>query len=450
MDEPNDIKNEIADAENGAEPDNGRRLNRYLSELIHKQDHSLLTDKDLKSLVEKYKLESSDFEKLQMLIERHLARALEYKGKERWDNAIVETERALLFTPLDNQVRLDLAELYLNRSIQYGYLQKDLRRSKQQVEDALTLEPENREARKFQRELKKLQDMLKGRGGKKRYIPLLLIPLLILGIALYPRIRRHFQFAAVDRQELPAPPSAEWKSRELEWESDGELGEDFSLTLRDRTLTREDDTGLPTLSLSGYAESLKGSYEVLDIELYFDNRSLGTIPLVEDGEAPLREGETAVFSARYHPEGNLDTEDPLHFVVKEKKRLAPEEEAGWSDVDPYAGTVLPQGVFLHMDSRTEGLIEGYDRSYLFMDLRIKNRSMKALSRLDFKAQWRDEEDAVIAEKDISLIENKTIPMREGEIRTQRIMFSMDKDESARNASLQVLLGKVEEENNESQ
>ena len=82
--------------------DTDQRLNSYLSELIHMQDTRLLKPRDLQDLNNKYQLQSQDIEKLEMLTERHLTRALEYKGRERWDNAIVETERALLFAPLDN------------------------------------------------------------------------------------------------------------------------------------------------------------------------------------------------------------------------------------------------------------------------------------------------------------------------------------------------------------
>ena len=291
-----------------------QRLNRYLSELIHMQDRKLPGEEDLQKLKDKYQLEPHDIEKLQMLIERHLSRALEYKGRERWDNAIVETERALLFTPLDNSVRLDLAELYLNRSAKYGYLQKDLRRSERQVDDALILEPENREARNFQKELKKLQDMLKGKESHKRYIPFLILVILIVAVAVYPRVRYLFKFSSVDETPIQnSEPVSEWKSREMDWSFSEELSEEFDISLSDSTLTKATDTGLPSLSLSGYTESLKGSYEVLDVELFFDEQSLGVIPLIQEGSAPLRKGDTAVFSALLHPEGNTDTEAAPSF-----------------------------------------------------------------------------------------------------------------------------------------
>ena len=103
-----------------------------------------------------------------------------------------------------------------------------------------------------------------------------------------------------------------------------------------------------------------------------------------------------------------------------------------------------------MDSRIDRLIEGYDRSYLFLDLRIRNKSREALSRLDITAKWRDGDDRIIAEKELSLVEDSRLPVRENEIRTERIMFSMNKEESARPASLDIVLEKTEKENNESQ
>lgn len=441
------------ESDGGPADDGGRRLNRYLSELIHMQDARLLKPGDLQALADKHQLQPGDTEKLDMLIERHLSRALEYKGRERWDNAIVETERALLFAPLDNAVRLDLAELYLNRSAKYGYLQKDLQRSERQVGDALILEPDNREARSFQKELKKLQDMLKGRGNKRRYIPLLVILLLILGAAVYPRVRSLFRFASTDEAPISRSSApSEWREREreMDWNSSSDLSEEIGIHLSDRTLAKDGDTGLPSLSLSGYAEALKDGYEKLDVELFFDGQSLGVIPLIEEGAPPLRQGETAVFSALLHPGGDLETEQPLRFALKESEKLREERPPEWTPVDPYSRIPLPRGVFLSMDSRRDRMIEGYDRSYLFMDLRIRNKGREALSRLDILARWRDEDESVIAEKEIFLIRDARLPLREGEIRTERIMFSMNKEESARNASLEILLAKTEKENDESQ
>ena len=143
-------------------------------------------------------------------------------------------------------VRLDLAELYLNRSAKYGYLQKDLQRSEHQVHDALELEPENREAKSFQKELKKLQDMLRGRESRKPYIPLLIIGLLILVVAVYPRVRDLLRIGTAD-EVLPvqsaSPP--DWNSRELEWKASSEFSEEFELSLSDQNSQERQRYGTP-------------------------------------------------------------------------------------------------------------------------------------------------------------------------------------------------------------
>ncbi len=441
----------IEKAEDGTSGNADQRLNRYLSELIHMQDSRLLKTADLQALNRKYQLQPQDIEKLAMLTERHLTRALEYKGRERWDNAIVETERALLFTPLDNNIRLDLAELYLNRSAKYGYLQKDLQRSEHQVNDALILEPENREARSFQKELKKLQDMLKGRENKKRYIPLLILVMLILAAAVYPRVRYLLRLRS--SEVLPPVQSAEslqWDSREIAWVSSADLDEEFDFSLSERLLEKDSDTGIPSLSLAGYTEALKHSYEKLDVEVYYDDTSMGVIPLVSEEDAPLRVGETAVFSALFHPEGDPDTQKPLRFTIRERKRLHEDDPPGWEALEPYTATPLPHAVYLNVESRLAHMIEGYDRSYLFLDFRITNRGRQALERLDLSAQWRDEGGHVIAAKDLSFVEDKRLKLREGELRTLRLMFSMSKEESARAGAPAVILKRVEKEKNESQ
>ena len=61
------------------------------------------------------------------------------------------------------------------------------------------------------------------------------------------------------------------------------------------------------------------------------------------------------------------------------------------------------------------------------------------------AQWRDEDENIIAVKELSLVEDDRLPVREGEVRTERIMFSMNKEESARNAFMAVVLSKTEKE-----
>jgi hypothetical protein len=411
------------------------RLNSFLTELVNTQDNKLLSSKDVDALLQKYMLTPGDIDKLSMLIERHLNRAREYKYNERWDSAIVETERALLFTPLNNEIRLDLAELFLKRSVQYGYLQKDLDRAGREVRDALTLEPENKAAKKFIKELKQLKLMLKGAQHNRRIIPLILIVLLVLAAALYPQIRKHFQFLSLDNNGVQSSSALEtvppWETRELIFEKSSALKKNFVMDLKDSTLVRESRSGTPALSIAGYMESVNDDFSRLELEIFRsdDNSSLGTITVIDEGDAPLRRGETESFHDYMYLNDDIEQLKSVYIGISRQSSYREQENSDWAEEIIHKEGPLPKGVFINAESRFISQIEGYDRDYYFYDLRVNNKSNASLSTLDFAVQWRDTDGNIQSEQILSLSDHESLPVKAQSLWNSRIMFDLQKDNS---------------------
>lgn len=422
------------------------RLNSFLTELVNSQDNKLLSSKNVDDLLQKYMLTPEDIDKLSMLIERHMNRALDYKHTERWDSAIVETERALLFAPLNNELRLDLAELFLKRSLQYGYLQKDLDRAGREVHDALTLEPENRAAKKFLKELKQLKQMLKGTQHNRLIIPLIIIFILILGAALYPQIKKRFQFLSLEENTNQNSSTLEfippWETRELNYDTSSTLKKSFNMDLKTSTLIRESRSGTPALSIAGYMESVDDDFSNLELEVFRsdNNSSLGKIVVIDEADAPLRRGETESFHNYMYLNDDIEQLQSVYIGISKKTSYREKEESDWSEKTIHKEGPMPKGVFIDAEIRFFSQIEGYDRNYYFYDLKINNKSTSALSTLDFAIQWRDTEGNIQSEQIHSLSEHEALPVKAQSLWTSRIMFDLKKESSS--GDMNILLKEV--------
>jgi len=430
--------------------DTESHLNSFVAELIQIQDDKLVSKSDLEKLLDKHQLSQEDISKLQMLIDRHLSRAAEYTNRERWDNAIVETERALLFSPLDNEIRLDLAELFLKRSTKYGYLQKDLNRADHEVQDALILEPENTEAKKFQKELKDLKKILQGSQNNKMFIPLLLAVFLILGIALFPQLRKRFQFLSMKNSEMQTSSESsipQWETRTVDIIASNGISENFDITFADTTLIRESQSGTPALSLSGYVEALKDDYKQLELELMPDSESSSgiTLPLISTDDAPLRRGETESFSKFIYLKESPEIYNSLYLTVKKSQKFFEKEAVNWKDIDYYRKKPLPQGVFISLQSLHQNQLEGYDRNYMFYDIRLTNKSIVDLKAVDVLCTWLDRDGKMISSKPLSFVKSEALPVKSQSIQTYRVMFDLPKKAGIDNGTLSVTLENAEKE-----
>ena len=445
----------IMDKEKIMDDSQGREsplLNSYLKDLIEKQDQKLLTAEDIRELDEKYPLTQPDKEKILMLSHRHILRADQYKMQERWDSAIVETERALLFTPLDSNIRMDLAELYLLRSRQYGYLEKDLNRSEEKIRETLTLEPGYPAARKMLKEMQNLKRMLNGTNQYKKIIPLVIVLFLIFGAVLYPRIRAFSFWNSTeegDSQSSALPEETSWTSRELKVVTSSSLDEMISLDIRDAEMSRKNDAY--AIALSGYAQSETGPLSKLILHI-----SVGDIlspllkkeiVLLDESSPELQTGETLSFSAYFQMTGYPADRDTLNITMGQLKKAEAADLADqWQELSPVWDVPRPDGINLYFSSRQHKILEGYDRLYLYEDIKMRNNSMADLSELRLTASWFDEEDVEIARREINFVPPGNPPVRQESIQSLRILLDLPKtaSESLRSSALSIQRIKKEE------
>ncbi len=417
------------DQENGV-------LSQYLKELIKIQDHALITEEDIARLNEIYSLSTEEIDKIHMLAHRHISRADQYKKQERWDTAIVETERALLFTPLDPDLRLDLAELYTLRSRQYGYLEKDLRRARDKVRETLILNPGYREAIKLQKELQDLDRMLKGTDQNRRIIPLIIALLIIMGAVLIPRIR-NFDFWNINEEETAggdhSPEEQEWTRKEMLIQPADSLKERLDIEIREAEILKSSDSYV--LSLSGYVQSLSGPLENLVLSL-----SLGEImspvlkeelSLLDNNDPILLPGESLPFSAYFHMTSYNDEESLLLGISAIQKSDALYDPAKWTESVPFWEIPRPNDINLKFTSKLHNLIEGYDRTYLFQDIKMDNRSIDSLEKLEINAKWYDTDKNEIASRLIDCIPSGGPPIKGESVQTFRVMLDLPKEQMHR-------------------
>ncbi len=424
------------------------KLNSFLRELTKREKSHLVHPGEFAALKQEFQLGIAEEEKLQMLIERHISRAGEYKRTERWDNAILETERALLFSPLNNTIRLDLARLFVNRSAKIGYLQKDLARSEQEVNKALTLEPGNKKAKEFLRELRRLKKMRQGRSYNTKYVPLLLLFFLIIGVVLYPQIRRYFHFYQAKEGPSPPPPEAPpWTEKKLEHGTSREMAKDFNISLVENSLKKDDDTGLYSLDIKARIQPLNEDYSLLDLEMFADEStaSLGILSLIAPGEAPLRRGETGLIDRKIPFSGNPETLKSVYFTVKEAQKLREEAKVQWEEEEILSLHPLPRNIFLSMESRFVQEIEGYDKNYLFYDLRVRNKGLAPLGILDLQLQWRDKAHNILSNQALNFVENQALPFMPASKQSRRLMISLNKQDRLKKGKLYIIISKAKEE-----
>ena len=411
-------------------------LNQYLKELIEIQDHALITEKDIAHLDEKYPLSTEEIDKIHMLAHRHVSRADQYKKQERWDTAIVETERALLFTPLDPDLRLDLAELYTLRSRQYGYLEKDLRRARNKVKETLILKPGYRSAIKLQKELQDLDRMLKGTDQNRKIIPLIIVLLIIMGAVLIPRIR-NFAFWEIDEEETTSSnlplEEQEWTRKELTLKPADSLKERLDIDIKGAELLKNNESY--ALSLSGYVQTLSGPLENLVLDL-----SLGDVmtpvlekelSLLDKNDPILLPGETLPFSAYYHLT-SYNNEESLQLGISAIGRSeALYDPSQWAESVPFWGIPRPNDINLTFTGKRHNLIEGYDRTYLFQDIKMANKSIASLENLKINAKWYDADKNEIASRLIDCTPPGSPPIKGESVQTFRVMLDLPKEQMHR-------------------
>ncbi len=443
------MDNDTEKSEN--EIDEEKILNQYLQELISLQDSKLLREEDLTQLEQKFPISPGSKEKIQMLSSRHISRAEQSKRQERWDTAIVEMERALLFTPLDEQIRLELAELYVNRSRQYGYLEKDLHRADEKVKETLQLYPKNRSALKMQKEMQELYRMLNGKDQNRKMIPVIIGILLILAAVSYPRIRQFFFWnkQVQSLEETVSSAVEDWQEKELLVQTTDSLNERIKLEI-DQALLQKEETGF-NMSFKGYIESNSGPIEEITLKMTLGNISdpvfEKTISVLKKDDPPLFSGATLSFSDYSHLTGiDENTESlliQLDTIAKSESSFKPEE---WTPSIIQWKNPKPDGINLQIESRQEKLLEGYDAQYLFQDIRVENRSITEISDMEIMIQWMDK-DQPLASRTLNLIPPGNPPMKAQSVQSYRVLLDLSKNRILPPAPPLVMINSIKENTN---
>jgi tetratricopeptide (TPR) repeat protein len=442
---------ESDNTDNRLEEQEEKLLNLYLQELLEKQENTLLTEDDIKNLEEKYPLSQEEKEKILMLSHRHILRAEQYQRQEKWDTAIVELERALLFTPLDHDLRLDLADLYIIRSREYGYLGKDLDRASNKIRETLTLNPGFKRAQKMQKELHGLKRILRGKNQNKMIIPLVIALMLLLGAVTFPRIRafRFWNSPFEPEESSPSlPVQTDWTSRDLTVVQTERLTEKVALDVVEAEMQKSEDGY--AISLSGYAQTNRAPLKELSLKLSIGDMLspilTKEIPLFDESSPTLSFGETLPFSAYFKMTDYKSGTDAVNLQLASIKETE-EEQPPWLPLTPFWEIPRPETLNLNFASREYQPLEGYDRMYFYQDIRLENNSMDGISELNITARWYDAEEQEIVSKEINFIPPGYPPIQRESVQTVRIFLDLPKSADPVPSSYVLYIDHIKKEDN---
>ena len=162
-------------AENGHEKENEEALRRFIDRLENWPEDEPPSPSELRALRREIRLTESDRDKLELLAENHIRRARTALDANSYSLAAAELARASQLRPMDSRPRIELAGVYLQRSLESGYGRNDRQRAIKLAKKALELNPGDVDARQFLQEYRRMNaDFLAVRY--RRYI----IPVLVL------------------------------------------------------------------------------------------------------------------------------------------------------------------------------------------------------------------------------------------------------------------------------
>ncbi|MDC7221902.1 MAG: hypothetical protein PQJ59_18370 [Spirochaetales bacterium] len=414
------------------------KLKQYM-DLLENLPGGLPNEKMLRKLQNQCDLEPSDLKKLDMLVERHNDRADIYLHRDNVSGAIEEMERASQLSPRDAFVHLNLAKLYKNHYENYGFIERDRQRTKEEAEKTLILDSSLTEASELINEVDLLHKSLNGGLRQKRpVVPIALLSIFLLILLLFSmrNILVDWVTELINPTEpfvytAPPEPFNPHLPREIPLEHYGVAENSMEMTIQSsRVLPVNDHWGY---ELQGGLTSPSLAIDRADLELRFldDSRSLlYSETLILDGKALILPGETLpvnhFFYIPFPPEKveqiSLTPVDPI-LVPYEKEKT--DKMKIWWEV------AKPEGVRLTLEEREATNLEGYDRNLHYFTYDIKQSGPKKISYLELTFRWKDLSENTVKSQVIRPVSSDGPYMEQGESRAiyfeTTTPFSLDWD-----------------------
>jgi tetratricopeptide (TPR) repeat protein len=415
-------------AENGKDKDDS--LRKFISKLEAWPEDDPPTPADLRALRREIRLTESDRDKLELLAENHIRRARTSLDAGAYDQAAAELARAAQLRPLDAKPRVELAEIYLQRSLERGYRRRDRGKAVKLAQKALELSPQDPDARRFIREYRRMNADFRSIKVRRFVGPVVLTLLFAAAIGWWQRdwvigLVRPAEFqGALSAANIPdtAPP----RVRDVELDTGGLTDSEVTAEVLSASVGRRNDGSFLDIRAKFRTETKSvGKMELLVRGRDDQGNQVFTLPWTarNDSDPVLLPGDTdAVALYRWLAESEEEVKS-LELLPMNIESMNIQELPETSDVEIVWDSVRPDGSALSAAARNFKIIEAYDAQILFMDLALENSGNTDISSLSFDVSISQN-----ASSSASIDLNpETPPMSRGERRVWPIVMTLPLD-----------------------
>ena len=373
--------------ENEKKKENDESLRRFIDRLENWPEDEPPSPAELRALRRDIHLTEDDREKLELLAENHIRRARTALEGSAYDQAAAELARAAQLRPMDPRPRVELAGIYLQRSLERGYRRNDRQRALKLAHKALELHPGDMDAKQFLHDYRRMNADFLAVKYRRYIIPTLIFIGLITLMLWWQRDWVLNLFNPISDSLVSAPLNQNIiisDTRDVEMDTSSVSGGIMSTEIISSYLGRKNDGSFVDVrGRLNVTDSNLGKLKLLLRGRDAEGNAVFTIPWTVRNESDpvLIPGDSEVlvlFRWLAEPENSIvnlelvpyEMESALEIPIK----ASFEPEVIWE-------TVRPEGSSLSAEIRGFKIIEAYDRQVLLMDLAMENTGITELSTL---------------------------------------------------------------------
>lgn len=363
---------------------NSETLRRYISRLEEWPVDKPPTPTNLRIL--RRGISRAEKDRLDSLAENHARRSRAALGTNAYNQAIIEMTRVVQLRPLDPAPRVELANIYLQRSLERGYKRSDRQRAIKLAKTALVLSPADSKAKLFLQNYRRMNSDFSAIKNRKYILPIVLFVGVVGAIAVWQRDLLSNSNTATGNKPgaLPFEQGYPSEVRAVDVDIAGFDGGNWETEIFQAEVGRRNDDSF--VKILGKISILKEYVETMRLLVRGKDASGNTqftIPwTVLDDDSPLMfpGDSTTLILFRWLVNSEISI-DKLEITPLELELL--QEKPNWTWKSPVLvwDTPRPENVAIGAEIRRFEVLEAYDRLVLAMDLVLTNNGLSDISQL---------------------------------------------------------------------
>ena len=374
-------------AEKEKKSENDRALRLFIERLENWPEDDPPSPAELRSLRREIRLSEGDREKLELLAENHIRRAHKALSGKAYSQAAAELARAAQLKPMDPRPRVELADIYLQRSLERGYGRNDRQRALKLAHKALELNPGDAEAKSFLQNYRRMNASFMAVRYRKFVIPSVLLIGFLSAMIWW---QRDWVLTLFSPSSKPGTNTAGFQvenkksvTDNLSVETTGIDGGGLNTEIISASVGRRNEESF--VSLLGRIEVSRnlGQLNLLLKGRDKEGKAVFSIPWsVRDEQDPvLMPGDSTpllLFRWLAEPETTVES---LELVPFEMKNPGADPVLSQKKPEIVWETSRPEGSSLSAEIRDFEILEAFDGQIIKMDLAIENSGAIKISAL---------------------------------------------------------------------